>query len=180
MKDFFKEQLVKKEYTKKDRNQRGFRIGICVAVCVFLWQIIGTAANRNEQLAGAFFLLAVILVGVITFFGIKWIKALRLEFEYCYTDGIFDIDVIKNKSKRKQIFSGYVEEFELMAPSDDDRLKMYSSLPTEDCSSQDGKNNKYAFIASYKGKKKKYTVEPCDEILRAMHQDMGSRFIKKR
>ncbi|MBQ7264869.1 MAG: hypothetical protein IJS61_02100 [Firmicutes bacterium] len=178
MKDFFKEQLVKKEKTDKDAKRRGFIVAVAVAIAVFLWEPIQYAAGQNEKLAPAFITLAAILLGLIIFFAVKKIKELNVEYEYCYTDGILDIDIIKNKAKRKQVFSGNVEEFEIMAPIDEkQRMSLYSSLPLQDFSSAVKKENTYVFVATYKGKKKRYVIEPQEDILKAMRVDLAGRFI---
>ncbi len=181
MKDVFKEQLVAKAYTESDRTKKHYTIGYVIAFSLFIWEICSTAARQHENLSGAFFALTLMLIGIAIFLAYRRIKNLNVEYEYCYTDGILDIDIIKNKAKRKQIFSGMVEEFDTVCPHDDKQhLAMYLSLPEVDCTSGKNKDNTYVFVASFKGKKKRYKFEPCEEIVKAMRQDLASRMIMRK
>lgn len=176
MKDFFKEQLVVKEYTKQDKTKRLVIIIAAAVIILLLWEIINSVAYLNQDHFYSLMLLLVIFICIVIFVSVHLINNLNKEFEYAYTSGILDIDVILNKSKRKRVFSGCVEEFEVMAPVGDiQRLAMYEGLKTKDFSSNAKKGNTYVFVAVYKGKKRKFIIEPCDEILKAMKTDMTPR-----
>lgn len=183
--DFFKEQLVKKEFSQKDRTKRLYIIGIAIAVAVFVWQICSdsaAAAGSNDVMFASFMMLGIILVGIIVYIAVVKIKYLNCEFEYAYTNGSFDVDVIMNKSKRKTVFQGNVTEFEIFAHVDDrEHLAIYSNLPAVDLSSGRKKENTYVFVANYKNKKKRFIIEPCEEILKAVYVDLSPRraYIKK-
>lgn len=187
MNDVFIEQLVKKQFDKNDRSRRIYIVGIAIAVIIFLWQILMDSASaayaEGKDSAGmGFTLLLVILIGIIVYIAYKKIKELNCEFEYSYTDGILDIDIIKNRSKRKKIFEGCVSEFEVMAHIDDkEHLSLYMNLPVSDYSSTEILGNTYVFVATYKGKKKRFIIEPKEELILAMRKDMTPRrlFMKK-
>lgn len=179
--DFFKEQLVKKIYTDKDRKKKIRIIAICVAISVFIANQLCFFGMKHEQLFVSYIMLSVLLIGIDAFIGYKLIKGLDVEFEYSYTNGELDIDIIRNRAKRKNVFSGVVEEFEIVCPSDDkEHLAMYDNLPVADLSSAKADADTYTFVASYKGKRRKFVFEPCDEIVKAMRQDLGSRMYIKR
>ena len=121
MSDFFKEQLVKKEFSQKDRTKRIYIIGIAIAVAVFVWQICSDSATaaKTDTMFVAFMMLGIILIGIIAYVAFVKIRYLNQEFEYAYTNGSLDIDVIMNKSKRKTVFQGNATEFEVFAHIDD-------------------------------------------------------------
>lgn len=185
--DVFKEQLVKKEFDQKDRSKRLYIIGFAIAIALFFWQICMDSAGAaysegNDRMGYAFTLLSVIIVGIDIFVAVKKIKLLNKEFEYAYTDGILDIDVIMNRTKRKKVFEGNVSEFEIMAHIDDkEHLSMYENIPVENFSSGEVLGNTYVFVATYKGKRKRFIIEPREDILMAMRVDLTPRrmFLKK-
>ena len=184
MSDFFKEQLVKKEFSQKDRTKRIYIIGIAIAVAVFVWQICSDSATaaKTDTMFVAFMMLGIILIGIIAYVAFVKIRYLNQEFEYAYTNGSLEIDVIMNKNKRKTVFQGNATEFEVFAHIDDkEHLAMYENLPIVDFSSGKKKENTYVFVANYKNKKKRFVIEPCEEILKAVYVDLSPRraYIKK-
>jgi hypothetical protein len=173
MKDFYKEKLVKQKLKESDRKKKLWLIGGAIAISIFILQMSNTFARHNEELFNAFVLLALILIGVLVFFTIKLIKELNKEYEYAYTEDILDIDVIKNRSVRKRVFSGCTVEFEIVAHiSDKEHLARYSKLPVEDYGSGVIGENTYVFVTSQKGKRKKFIFEPSEEMLNALYVDL--------
>ena len=67
------------------------------------------------------------------------------------------------------------------AIDDKEHLAMYENLPIVDFSSGKKKENTYVFVANYKNKKKRFVIEPCEEILKAVYVDLSPRraYIKK-
>lgn len=185
--DVYKEQLVKKNFDQKDRSKRIYIIGVAIAVSIFFWQICQDSATaafaeNNSKMGYAFTLLSAIIVGIDIYIAVKKIKEINREYEYAYTNGSFDIDVIMNCSKRKKVFEGTVSEFEIMAHIDDkEHLAIYDSLPVVDFSSGEVLGNTYVFVTTYKGKRKRFIVEPREDILMAMRKDLTPRrmFVKK-
>lgn len=188
IRDVFIEQLVKREFTQRDRTRRTYIIGIAIAILVFLWQICMDSASAsfaegNDNMGYAFTLLYIIIVGIVIYIAVIKIKELNREFEYIYTNGSLDIDIIKNRSKRKKGYEGMVSEFELMAHINDrEHLAMYDKLPAVDFSSGEILGNTYVFVTSYKGKRKKFIIEPGEDILAAMRRDLTPRrfYLKKK
>ncbi len=186
--DVFIEQLVKREFTQRERTKRTYIIGIAIAVLVFLWQICMDSASAsfaegNDNMGYAFTLLYIIIVGIVIYIAVKKIKELNREYEYIYVNGSLEIDVIKNRSKRKKVYEGMVSEFELMAHIDDkEHLAMYDKLPAVDYSSGEILGNTYVFVASYKGKRKRFVIEPKEDILMAMRRELTPRrlYLKKK
>lgn len=168
MGDIFKEQLVKKEPSSKDKLMKaGIVLGAIVIFIVSTMFIPGFS----------FFVLA------IAGFAAYWlITMLNQEFEYVFTNGELDIDRISNQSRRKRVFSGHVKEFEVMAHVED---KVHigefgSAAETWNFSSGGVKDNTYAALVTYKGKKIKLILEPNEKILQAItHVIPRKVFVKK-
>lgn len=185
--DVYKEQLVKREFGQRERSKRLYIIGIAVAVAVFFWQICMDSASASysegkDTMGYAFTLLIILIVGIDIYIAVKKIKELNREYEYAYTNGALDIDVIMNREKRKNVFSGMVSEFEIMAHIDDkEHLALYDKLPVSDFSSGEVLGNTYVFVTTYKGKRKKFIFEPREDILMDMRRELTPRrlYIKK-
>lgn len=185
--DVYKEQLVKREFDQKDRSKRLYIIGVAVAVALFFWEVCQARAsvsfnNGDDRMGYAFTLLTIIIVGIDIYIAVRKIRELNREYEYSYTNGSLDIDVIKNRSKRKKVFEGMVSEFEIMAHIDDkEHLTMYDKLPVSDFSSGEILGNTYVFVTTYKGKRKRFLFEPREDILMAMRRELTPRrmFLKK-
>lgn len=185
--DVYKEQLVKRIFDQKDRSRRLYIIGIAIAVALFFWQICQDSASAsfaegNDRMGYAFTLLTLIIVGIDIFIAVKKIRELNREYEYAYTNGALDIDVIMNRSKRKKVFEGIVSEFEIMAHIDDkEHLTMYDKLPAADFSSGEVLGNTYVFVTTYKGKRKRFIIEPREDILMDMRRELTPRrlYLKK-
>ncbi len=176
MRDFFSEQLIKKNFSEKDRTKRTRIVAVAIAAAVFIWQLCTTASYKNEQLGTAFILLAIILIGIAAYIAYVKIQELDAEFEYSYTEDTFDVDIIKNRSRRKQVLSVNVAEIEVMAHIDDkEHLAMYDNLPVEDFGSGEVLGNTYVFVAAYNGKRKRFIIEPNDAMLKAFYNDLTPR-----
>lgn len=173
MRDFFSEQLIKKEFSEDDRRKKFRIIVVTMVASIFIWQLCATASNTNPNLGAAFILLAVILIGCAVVFAYVKIAELNAEFEYSYTENTFDVDIIKNRSKRKRVLSVNVAEIELMAHIDDkEHLSMYENLPLANYGSGEILGNTYVFVAAYKGKRKRFVIEPNKHMLHAFYNDL--------
>ena len=168
MHDIFKEQIVKKQPTGKD-NLKKFGLIFAVIVVFFV-----SAALIFEF---AFF------ITIIAGFGAFWVMGmLKIEYEYVFTNGELDIDIIYNQRKRKRLFTGNVKDFEIMAHIEDNmhvrafdsanEIKNYSSGITG--------NNTYAFLTAYKGKKLKVIFEPNEMMLGAISTVLTPRKLFKK
>lgn len=180
MKDFFTEQLVKHNITPKDNKIRGVIFGVYAALIIYILFSFAVKAGNANQIG--FFLIGLFVAAAVGYVGYLQISGYNVEFEYAYTEGILDIDVIRNRSRRKTVFSAGVGDFELMAHiNDSEHLAPYKDLPTVDLSSGEIKDNTYVFITVHKGNKKRFIIEPKEELLKAMLADLTPRrlFIKK-
>lgn len=156
MNDVFKEQIVKRHPTSKDTLKRVGLVLAVFAVMIITFMLITPFAPVITLVAGfgAWFLMSY----------------LRVEYEYAFTDGELDIDVIYNRSRRKRLFSAKVKDFEIMAHVED-KMRMgefQGAAETLDYSSGVVSNDTYAFLTNYKGKRTKIIIEPNAVMLKAM------------
>lgn len=159
MENVFLEQLVKRGYTKKDNKTR-LIILIITALFIFLWM-----HNPLDFLPATIFL--VVLTVVIAVFVMNFL--LNKEYEYSFAEGELDIDVIYNKSRRRRVFTGSIQEFEIVAPyKDREHLDFYKNFPLRDFSSGLVADNTYIFVTAYKGKKARFVIEPNERLLEAI------------
>jgi hypothetical protein len=153
--DVFKEQLVKRKSTIKDT---------AIKVCLLI--IVGLIGFMSLLYLGS--------IGVIiTFaliFGARFLMSyLNVEYEYVFTNGELDIDIIYDQARRKRLFSAHVKSFEIMAHIDDKTHEhaMNSAQAVIDYSSGTPGPNTYVFLAVHQGKKTKFIIEPNDKMLKA-------------
>ena len=163
MGDVFNEQIVKRHGTLLDSVKRA---GIAAAVAVIFL--------ISFMFLGAF----AVFVGAIAVFGGMYLMSfLNVEYEYVYTNGELDIDVIYNRARRKRLFSTLVKDFEIMAHVEDKTHMgaFGSAQETINCHSGEIGPNTYAFLATIKGKKAKVIFEPNDKLLKAISTTLSRR-----
>jgi hypothetical protein len=141
------------------------RIGLILAVVlVFVIAIASPAA--------AFAPIITLAVGFGAFYLMGFLK---VEYEYIFTNGELDIDVIYNRSRRKRMFSSHVNKFEIMAHVQDMNQagSFNSAQVTHDYSSGQVGADTYAFLVSKDGKQQKIIFEPNEKMLKAISGSMS-------
>ena len=165
MGDVFKEQLIKRKPSLFDQLTK---TGLILAVvALFL-------PSMTNQFMFRFAPFITLGAGV----GAWWvIGRLRKEYEYIFTNGELDIDIIYNKASRKRLFTGEVKNFEIMAPAHDPSHKQAFDNVVEvlDYSTGNPNENTYAFVTKYKGKRVKVILEPNEEMLDAIVKVLAPR-----
>ena len=163
MADVFNEQLVKRNPTTQDKLKKAALIAGVLLIFVITMVIIPGFGMIVTAAAGFG---AYILMG-----------RLNKEYEYIFTNGELDIDVIYNKSSRKRVFNGNVKDFELMAHIDDPNNKNSLASANEklDYSTGIPGERSYAFLTNYKSKRVAITIEPNNEMLEAMAKVLTRR-----
>ena len=163
MGDVFKEQIVKRQGTIKDTA-----IKVCLVIVVVM---IGFIAIFS---LGAISVIVIFALGL----GAKFLMSyLNVEYEYVFTNGELDIDIIYDQSRRKRVFTAHVKSFEIMAHIDDknhehafagtQEIRDYSrGIPGPDT---------YAFITAYEGKKVKVIIDPNEKMLKAFSSVLTRR-----
>jgi len=170
MNDVFKEQLIKRKPNTADTMKK---VGIIFAALIIL--AVPFFVTALQQYIGMFYIFLLILVG----FGVYMLFSFfNIEYEYAYTNGELDIDIIYSKSRRKRVFSGTVKDFEIMVCALNKEQRM-NAQETRDYSSGTMSPNVFAFLTSYKGKRLKILIEPNEKMLAAITATLSPRkFIK--
>ncbi|MDR2650096.1 MAG: DUF6106 family protein [Clostridiales bacterium] len=170
MGDVFKEQLVKKSASAKDT---ALRFGIVALVVIVVFICLSVPALQPFMI----FIAAAACFGAYIL-----ISRLNIEYEYVFTNGELDIDVIYNKTSRKRMFSFTVRDFEIMAHVQDTAhtRDMLNIAETKDCSSGVTGPNTYAFVTPYKGKRLKVIIEPNDMMIKAFSTVLTPRKLFKK
>jgi hypothetical protein len=168
MGDVFKEQIVKRQPNAKNT---AIKAGLIAGVVIifFVANIFIGQWGLYVAVAAGFF--AYILMG-----------RQNVEYEYIFTNGELDIDIIYNKSKRKRLFSGRVTDFEIMAHVEDkNRVGDFNSATeTHDYSSGVVSNDSYAFLTAYKGKRLKIIFEPNEMMMKCISSVLTPRKLIKK
>jgi len=166
--DVFKEQIVKREPGLKNRLIKG---GVIFLIVLLFFLI--------SPFAGQFTMIIIAALGFGAYFLFGY---LNVEYEYIFTNGELDIDCIYSKSRRKRQFSGVVRDFEIMAHVEDRNhaSEFNAANETKDYTSGKIKDNTYAFLAAYKGKRLKIIIEPDEVMVQAFSTVITPRkFFKK-
>ena len=163
MGDVFNEQIVKRHGNFSDTLKRAGIAGLVFVI--FIMSFIFLQA------------FAIFIGAAAVFGGIYLMSFLNVEFEYVYTNGELDIDVIYNRARRKRLFSTVVKDFEIMAHVEDKQhMGAFSGAQdTINCHSGEIGPNTYAFLATIKGKKSKVIFEPNDKMLKAIGTTLSRR-----
>lgn len=112
--DYFYEQLLR---TQKTFAYKFVNISTYIFLCLALF-FLGT---RN-----IIFTVICVIMAVGMFFGKKYMV---VEYEYSFTNGELDIDVIYEMKKRKRCVQFDLKDVELMAPKDSCYLKDFHNIP---------------------------------------------------
>jgi hypothetical protein len=168
MGDVFKEQIIKRKPTPMSNFYRA-----ALVAGVILVFLVGTyyLSSWGTTLA------------VIAGFGAYLLmNLLKVEYEYIYTNGELDIDIIYNKARRKRLFTGDVKGFEIMAHVED-KMHMGSfsgAQETLDYSSGVVTDDSYAFLTTHKGKRVKIIIEPNEKMFNAISSSLTPRKLHKK
>ena len=156
MGDVFKEQIIKRKTTPRDTLKRA---GLVVAVIVVIFLTFAYIPQFAPIL--------IIVAGIAAWYLMSYLK---VEYEYAFTDGELDIDVIYNRSRRKRLFSARVNDFETMAHVNDPMRAgdFQGAVQVLDYSSGVVSDDTYAFLINYKGRRTKIIIEPNAVMLKAL------------
>lgn len=112
---------------------------------------------------------------ILTFVAVAAVVALiwywprfKVEWEYVFCDGQFDIDAILGGEKRKQVLRLEVENADLVAPINSSRMDGYRHLQVKDYSSMKPDAKLYAVVTKLKAEKVVLYIEPSEKMLDMM------------
>ena len=167
MGDVFNEQIVKKQRSFNDNLKRA---GIVAIVVIISFAVLFVLPPHIRTFA-------IIIIAAVIFGALFLMSFLNVEYEYVYTNGELDIDIIYNRSRRKRLFSTIVKDFEIMAHIEDKTHESAFSGAQEtiNCHSGEIGPNTYVFLTTIKGKKTKVVFEPNDKMLKAISTSLTRR-----
>lgn len=117
--DIFVEQLVKKKRDAGDFLIIVLSIIAALALVYLLTRVIGTMIG----------FIIFIVVAVLIYLLYLLITSTNLEYEYCFTNGSFDVDKIINVRRRKRMTEFNVREIEIMASAKSPEYEKYLRNP---------------------------------------------------
>ena len=163
MADIFNEQIVKRQSTARDAAIRVCLVILLVLIGVFSFVFLNIFA-----------LMVIFGTGYGAFFLMSY---LNVEYEYTFTSGELDIDIIYNRARRKRLLSVNLKQIEIMAHIDDPNHSgtFKSAQEIRDYSSGTKGDNTYAFLAVIDGKKTKVIIEPNDKMLKTFSKVLTRR-----
>ena len=152
MKDFYKEELIKRKNTRKTQ----FLILSLLVLAAISLTLIGVS------LLFAFVPFCLVLVIIFIY------KVSDVEYEYTYFNGNFDVDKIMSKEYRKHLVSVAFEEVEVVAPTGSLEVQQYRKSKKYNYSSHKKGHKTYQMVVNHKGKRVRIVFEPTEELLEAM------------
>ena len=157
MEGIFIEQLIKRKKTGKD-----VWTSILLVVCGIIFTPMALYFGFALRYLGYVFL--VLLAGVWWAI-IRLIKSKTVEYEYIFTEGTLDIDMIIAGSRRGRVISISKMELELMAPISHPYGGAYKTL---NCSTKDENDRLYYLITErHDVGKVRVLFNPNDELIEA-------------
>ncbi|MBQ9097750.1 MAG: hypothetical protein IJY55_05070 [Clostridia bacterium] len=158
MEDIFVEQLIRRKKTEKD---------VWTSVLLVIGGIIFTPMALYFGFAlhylGYVFL---IMLAAMWWCVVRLIKSKTVEYEYVFTDGTLDIDMIIAGSRRGRVITVSKMEFELVAPVSHPYSGEYKTL---NCSTKDENDRLYYIMTERHGVGKvRVLFNPNDELLEAI------------
>lgn len=113
----------------------------------------------------------IVFLGVAAIFGLIWYwPRFKIEWEYVFCDGQLDFDVIQGGEKRKNILRIEIEDADVIAPIDSERLARYQHLEKRDYSSMRQDANRYGIVIRLPEKQEKVVIlfEPTMRMVELM------------
>lgn len=158
MEGIFVEQLIKRKKTSKD-----IWTSILLVVCGIVFTPMALYYGFALHYLGYVFLL---LVAAVWWCVVRVIKSKTVEYEYVFTDGTLDIDMIIAGSRRGRVITISKMEFELVAPISHPYSGAYKTL---NCSTKDENDRLYYIITErHDVGKVRVLFNPNDQLLEAI------------
>lgn len=163
--DIFLEQLVKKKRGFKELLTVLFSI---LGVLVVLWFL--PIVFIIPGIGFALFAVCVILIYLLYFL----ITSINQEFEYCFTNGILDVDKIINMRKRKKVLEINVRKMEVMgnkaAPEYRRYLEDSNVKKVYACTHKDAEDLCFLVYSDESGKTVMLLFNPNEKIIDAIRR----------
>lgn len=153
--DKFHEQLLR---TKKSPLYR------VLTVCMYISIVFIFLSMYSGLLIGKIGMLIIMVLFIGSTFLARFYRDKEYrEYEYIFTNGNLQIDVIYNMKKRKTLFDVDVKDFDNFGKSSE--LKFGNEYKKVICVPWDNKDEKYVCLINQNGKKAVY-IAPNEELLK--------------
>lgn len=154
--DAFLEFLVKKKSRSDDVKRAGLTI-LCIIVCLVF--VLVSLSNRS-----LFSIMPILVAGAI--YGTVILRRnFNIEYEYIFTNGILDIDVIKGRARREKLISVPCKSIEHMGAVTTIRSTQNRVVNAMYDESRPGK---FCITFSDGGQKTELYFQPPEKLLLAM------------
>jgi len=156
MGDVFKEQLVKKLPSMRTRILRFLVIAAAVVITI-------SALMAIPQFG--------VIVAFAVCFGAYYLMSFfNIEYEYVFTNGDLDIDIIYSKARRKRLLTTHLNKADIMCHVEDTMKigELSGAEVTLDYSSGVVNEYTYAFLTMHNNKRTKIIIEPNEKMLKAI------------
>lgn len=163
MNDFYTEQLIKK---RSDGKDMAIKAGLLAATALAL-------------LIGFFMPLLILLPVLVIAADVLVFRRLDVEYEYIYINGDLDIDKVMHKAKRKHMFSGTVNDMEILAPEGHPELRNFRPTKVYDYSTGQPGNSRYVMILKKDGAVEKVIFEPNAKLVEGIFLLAPRKVIQK-
>lgn len=155
--DLFCEYLVKKKSTS-DKLKRAALILACVIFCIVIAYV---SFFKVRALVSAMpILIAAAIYGTVIFG-----RNFSIEYEYVFTNGVLDIDVIKGRARRERLITVPCKKIEYMGPLP---RNYQTSNAVIDAIYDESRPGKYVVTFSDRGKKTDLYFQPPEKLLQNM------------
>lgn len=157
MEGIFVEQLIKRKKSKKD-----IWTSILLVVCGIVFTPMALYFGLVLRYLGYVFLL---LLAAVWWAVVRVVKSKTVEYEYIFTDGTLDIDMIIAGSRRGRVITVTRMEMELIAPISHPNSGEYKTL---NCSTKDENDRLYYLMTErHDVGRVRVLFNPNDELLEA-------------
>ena len=97
------------------------------------------------------------------------------EYEYVHTNDIFDVDLVTNNSRRKNIVSVDLKQVVMVTPSDFLALPDYQYLPEQDFTGKQNTKTSYTMVCSVAGKQQRLLLSLDQKMLDSLKKTIPGR-----
>ncbi len=121
------------------------------------------------------------LVGVIMMaaFGLLlYLNSYKIkgEYEYIHTNDIFDVDMVANNSRRKQLCSVDLSQVLLIARADSEVMTVFQHIQTTDYAGNAPAEVLYAMVYTQNGNQKKLLLQLNTEMYQSLKRWLPEKF----
>lgn len=155
--DKFLEQLLK---TKKSPKYK--LLGGAMYFSIFVACLYGLYSMASVGIS----MMIIAVIFVVISFALRIFRDKQYkEYEYIFTNGNLQIDVIFNKKKRKTLYDVDVKNFDNFGKVSE--IKVAKEVKAVNCFPWDNKDEQYVILLSENGKQAVY-ITPNEELLKLM------------